>query len=97
MEKIKITLSDGTELKNIEVNGNNYISKDTISEEIFEDNLTEVVIDGTVFENMVLVQLVEHEDGTFWFILREKTEQEIENEKLRSDIEFLALNSNVTL
>lgn len=96
MEKIKIALSDGTVLK-VEVNGNNYISKAAISEATFEDNLSEVVIDGVTYENMVLVQLVEHEDGTYWFILREKTAQEIENEKLRSDIEFLALEANVTL
>lgn len=96
MEKIKIALSDDTVLK-VEVNGNNYISKTAISEATFEDNLSEVVIDGVTYENMVLVQLVEHEDGTYWFILREKTAQEIENEKLRSDIEFLALEANVTL
>lgn len=96
MEKIEIALSDGTVLK-VEVNGNNYISKAAISEATFDDNLSEVVIDGTPYENMVLVQLAEHEDGTYWFILREKSEQEIENEKLRSDIEFLALEANVTL
>lgn len=96
MEKIEIALSDGTVLK-VEVNGNNYISKTAISKATFEDNLSEVVIDGVTYENMVLVQLVEHEDGTYWFILREKTAQEIENEKLRSDIEFLALEANVTL
>lgn len=96
MEKIEIALSDGTVLK-VEVNGNNYISKTAISEATFEDNLSEVVIDGVTYENMVLVQLVEHEDETYWFILREKTAQEIENEKLRSDIEFLALEANVTL
>jgi len=96
MEKIEIALSDGTVLK-VEVNGNNYISKETISEDTFDGNLSEVTIDGTSYENMVLVQLVEHEDGTYWFVLREKSDYEIENEKLRSDIEFLALETNITL
>lgn len=97
MEKITITLSDGTQLKNIEVNGNNYISKTAVTEETFEGNLSEVIIDGVTFTNMALVQLQEHEYGTYWFILREKSSQEIENEQLRSDLEFLALASGVTL
>ena len=37
MEKsFKITLADGTQLKNLKLNGNNYISKTEITEDYFK-------------------------------------------------------------
>ena len=63
-EKIyKITLGDGTEISNLKLNGNNFISTEKIEESVFADNCSPVTIsDGTtetVHPNMELVQIVE--------------------------------------
>lgn len=54
-----ITLSDGTELKNLILNGNNFISEQILPDAIFDGNLKPVIIsDGenaTIIEDAVLV------------------------------------------
>ena len=42
----KITLSDGTIIDNLGLNGNNFVSKTEITTEAFKDKLTRVTIDG---------------------------------------------------
>ena len=45
MEKsFKITLADGTQLKNLKLNGNNYISKTEITEDDFKGKLSKITI-----------------------------------------------------
>lgn len=97
METITITLSNGTELTGLELNGNNYISLERLTEETFADGLAPVVIDGEEHEQMALVQCIQHEDGRSWFILRDVTAEEVAQAKLRSDIDFLALMSDIEL
>ena len=48
-EKIyKITLGNGTEISNLKLNGNNFISTEKIEESVFADNCSPVTIsDGT--------------------------------------------------
>ena len=80
-----VKLADGTELKNLELNGDNYISEEIILDDIFKDNLDNVTItDGgneVVYTNMKLIQNKIY--GTqSWFILAEKTREEIEKETL---------------
>lgn len=81
----------------MELNGNNFITQEQISEETFEDGLSPVVINGEEHEQMALVQVVRHEDGRYWFILRDVTAEEIAQAKLRADIDFLALMTDVEL
>ena len=101
MEKFTITLSDGTTLEDLEMNGNNFISASEIDTGVFDDNLSPVVIsDGhseVVHEQMALVQNVRHPDGRYWFILRDVTAEEIANAKLRSDIDFIAMMADIEL
>ena len=85
-----ITLSDGTVLDNLELNGNNFISKELINDEVFENNLGNVVViddeeNETRYTNMKLIQntLV---DGKSWFILSEKSQSELEKEKLEKEL-----------
>ena len=84
----KITLSDGAILDNLELNGNNYISETLIDDSVF-DNLDSVEIyDGKstqIYTNMKLIQntLV---DGKSWFILAEKSQSELEKEKLEKEL-----------
>lgn len=82
----QITLKDGTVIKDLELNGNNFISKTEITESMFTDNLEIVTIsDGTnesVQENMKLVQIVNMNDE-YWFVLATKSKQEVENDELK--------------
>lgn len=90
---MKITLQDGTILDNLELNGNNFISKTEITESMFADNLETVTIsDGTnesVQENMKLVQISNMNDE-YWFVLAVKSKQEVENDELRKRLADLA-------
>ena len=87
-----ITLSDGTVLGNLELNGNNYISETLIDDAVFDGTLETVEIhDGEqtqIYQNMKLVANRVF-DGKSWFILAEKTPQDIEKEKTNKRIEAL--------
>lgn len=105
MEKTwKITLADGTRLENLRLNGNNFISDTKITADIFNGNLSKVVIEGiedgkeTVqeYEHMELVQIVHYEDG-YYFVLRELSQDELDKIKTQADIEYLAMMSNIDL
>lgn len=101
-EKIyKIILGDGTEISNLKLNGNNFISTEKIEESVFADNCSPVTIsDGTtetVYPNMELVQIVEQVPGEYWFVLRDISEEEFARIKMQSDIAYIAMMSNVEL
>ena len=90
MEKFTITLSDGTELKNLTLNGNNYISKKKVTEATFEGKLDRVTIAGssgsmTELNNAELIQIATYdgEEG-YHFIIREKDELTVLLETLRA-------------
>lgn len=101
-EKIyKIILGDGTEISNLKLNGNNFISTEKIEESVFADNRSPVTISdgttGTVHPNMELVQIVEQVPGEYWFVLRDISEEEFARTKMQSDIAYIAMMSNVEL
>ena len=92
-EKIyKIILGDGTEISNLKLNGNNFISTEKIEESVFADNCSPVTIsDGTtetVHPNMKLVQIVEQIPGEYWFVLRDISEEEFARTKMLSNVEL---------
>ena len=95
MEKsFTITLGNGTVLENLSLNGNNYISKEEVTEDIFtKEALAEVTIsDGeteTVIEDAILVQAIEWQ-GEYWFILAEKSPAQKEREELLAELEAQA-------
>lgn len=100
-EKIYIiTLEDGTRIENLRMNGNNFISQEQIDPEIFDGNLGEVTInDGEndeIHENMGLVQVTQMGDE-YWFVLRDVPASEIANAKLRSDLDYLAMMTDVEI
>lgn len=76
-----ITLSDGTQLKKLALNGNNFISSTEVTDETFEGKLARVTInDGEneeVLRDAQLIQITEV-DGKWWFILRETPASEKE-------------------
>lgn len=101
-ESFKITLADGTQLKNLKLNGNNYISKTKIIEDDFKGKLSKVIIENETkktseeFEHMELVQIVHYEDG-YYFILRELSEQELKDIKIQGNLDYLAMMVDVDL
>lgn len=101
-ESFKITLADGTQLKNLKLNGNNYISKTKITEDDFKGKLSKVIIENETektseeFEHMELVQIVHYEDG-YYFILRELSEQELKDIKIQGNLDYLAMMVDVDL
>lgn len=100
----KITLSDGTQIKNLRLNGNNYISEAKLTEDDFKGKLSKVTIEGAEdgqevkqeYEHMELVQIVHYEDG-YYFVLRELSESELKERKIQGDIEYLAMMTDVDL
>lgn len=88
-----ITLNDGTKLEKLELNGNNFISGEIIADDVFEDNLLKVTIeDGETTQEYTDMVLVANRafDGKSWFVLREKTPQEIAAEAQERKIDLLA-------
>ncbi len=95
-----ITLADGTEIKNLRINGNNFISDIPIDAAVFEGNCSPVIIntDGNneIHENMELVQVTPVGEE-YWFVLRDLTESELEKIKMQSDIEYVAMMAGVEI
>ena len=91
---MKIILNNGNTVENLTLNGNNYISDEIISDDIFTDGLSIVtVVDGdisTEYKNMKLIQNIVL-DGKSWFILAEKTQEEILKERLKSTEDVLMI------
>ena len=90
----KITLADETQIENLELNGNNFISDEIIEDSIFKNNLDIVkIFDGeneTVYEDMKLVQNIVVNNQS-WFILAEKSLEEKRRERDLKGIEQLRL------
>ena len=76
-----VTLSDGTKLDNLTLNGSNFVSSTKLTEGDFKDKLSKVTItDGddksTDYTDMVLIQVTQMGDES-WFILGEKAQDDI--------------------
>ena len=89
-----IKLNNGTTLTDLVLNGNNFISNEIISNDVFSDNLNTIEIsDGEnahTYHDMVLVtnRII---DGKSWFILAEKTLEQKEKEELEATTTDLQL------
>jgi len=95
-----ITLGDGSQLEGLERNGNTFETAQNITEETFEGKLDHIVVeDGETeeeFENVVLVRLWKVEETTY-FVLRELTQDEVNQMQNRADIEYIAMMCDVEL
>ena len=96
-----IVLADGTTLSNLTVNGDNFISNTELTEDIFENNMSPVTIDTddehTIHDHMDLVQIVHWKENEWWFVLRDLTKAELDQAKIRGDIDFIAMMSDIDL
>ncbi len=96
----RVVLSNGTEIKDLRMNGNNFVSDRPVSESVFRGNLSPVTIyrDGIpeVHPNMDLVQITRM-DGEYWFVLRDLTQKELDEIQIRADIDFIAMMADIEL
>lgn len=84
-----ITLADGTKLKNLELNGNNYIAEGVIKNSVFEGNLDTVKItDGETIETFTDMRLMSNivRDNRSWFVLGEKSAQQKKEEAMEKQM-----------
>lgn len=91
---MKMTLTDGTVIDNLTLNGNNFVSQVEVSEDIFSDNVSEVTIeDGErtyTLNNCVVEYVRQYPDG--WYIfLRELTPDEIRTNNNEAQIFYTAV------
>ena len=95
-----VILADETRLADLELNGDNFISEEELTEDMFENNLSPVIIDTedgrTTHQHMALVQIT-HPDGRWWFVLRDITDAELREAKIRGDIDYIAMMTDVEL
>lgn len=102
----KITLADGTFLDGLTLNGNNFVSKTEITPDVFAGKLGHVVIEcdnaedksglaGT-WKHMRLAALRKYSDG-WYFVLDVIPAEELEMIKLKANIEYLAMMTEVDL
>ncbi len=102
----KITLSDGSKLENLTLNGNNFITSQEITEATFRGKLSRVKIecddDGIMsdvcgsFSSMELVQCRKY-GAEYRFILREIPPEKFEMLRLAGNIDYVAMMTGVTL
>lgn len=96
----KISLSNGKVIENLELNGNNYIANAVIDKSIFENGLNEVAITDEYDRNQILndVKLIHFDVNkkakTTRFVIREKTKEEKEFEKINNSVS--ASDNNIT-
>lgn len=101
-EKIyKITLSDGTVIDNLKMNGDNFISNEEIDCSVFENNCAPVIIsDGVsdeIHDYMEYMKVANPTDYRYWFALRDVPQKELADMALRSDLEYIAMMTGVEL
>lgn len=89
--KYTITLADGTQLTDLRLNGDNYVSQTQIDESIFKDNLDTMTVSGgeteTVYHDVEFIQQMQWMDGTYYLAFRELSEQEKMLKNMISTIE----------
>ena len=95
-----VTLSDGTELSDLHLNGNNFVSDTPVSREQFEYNCSPVTISDGEFsethENMECIQVMQMPDG-WYFILQDISPDELWKRKVTADMQYISMMTEVEL
>lgn len=86
-----VKLADGTELKNLGLNGDNFVSKTKIKDSVFEGNLSTVEITDTETKEKTVLKdaelLLNKQYGEeYWFVIQEKTPGNKAMEQIENDI-----------
>ena len=96
-----LTLSDGTKIKNLGLNGNNLVSSTKLTPDMFEGKLSHIILTGNVsgsheFHDCELVQIMEFE-GQWLLLIATIPEEELRLRKLESDQMYIAMMADVEL
>lgn len=95
-----VTLSDGTIIGSLTKNGDNVISATEITESMFTGKCTPIKISYDdvvdIHPYMELVQVTQV-NGAYWFVLRDLTQYEIDKAVMESNIDFIAMMTEVDL
>ena len=93
---VNIILSDGTEIKNLTVNGTCLISDIDVSDELLTDEkLQTITINDVVYKNITLARKWIDENKT-WIALREKTQIELDKERI-AELESVNADLSATI
>jgi len=99
-KKLTMTLSDGTKLKNLTLNGTNYVSQTKLTEADFAGKLRTVTVsDGETEETLEHFELVQitKMGKEYWFVIRELSPSEVAMKQVRADIEYVAAMADIVL
>lgn len=101
-----IKLSNGRELNDVHLNGNNFFTIYKIDKEMFAGGLRLVTVsDGTreeTYENMQLLQITYYDDSYglepgWYFVLEEISPEKLKYAKIQADIEYLSMMTDVEI
>ena len=93
---VNIILSDGTEIKNLTVNGTCLISDIDVADELLTDEkLHTITINEVEYKNITLARKWIDEDKT-WIALREKTQNELDKERI-AELESVNADLSATI
>lgn len=99
----ELTLSDGSKISDLSLNGNNFVSKTEVTEDMFKGKLSTVLITddygGSMqLENAELLQIATYPDMEGWFfIIRETPEEILFKRKVMGDLDYLAMMTDVEI
>lgn len=89
-----IKLQDGTTIDDLELNGNNFIAQEAVSDDVFKDNMKTVTIsDGETEETYSDMRLMSNivRDGRSWIVIGEKSAEEKRREAVDSSFTDIQL------
>ena len=108
-----LKFSDGSQMSGLKLNGNNFVSLVEVKAADFRGKLSHVEISGVgegseagpigLHEHMELVQVAHYTQGEhgvpdgWYFVLRDVSASELEALQNRSDIDYIAMMTGVTL
>lgn len=93
---VNIILSDGTEIKNLTVNGTCLISDTDVADELLTDDKLQIItINEVEYKNITLARKWTDEDKT-WIALREKTQSELDKERI-AELESVNADLSATI
>lgn len=96
----EITLADGSQIGPVELNGNNFISKQKVTTEAFAGKLGHVTINGNPefddegligeHEHMELIQCKQYGEE-YWFILRDIPQDELQRLSIEARLDYIEM------
>lgn len=95
-ETFTITLSDGSQISELRLNGNNFISKKELTRADFDGKLSHVIISGGDSEltgehgAMDLIQCIPYK-GEYWFALRDISAAELREMSIDARLDYIEM------